>query len=153
MEKEIIRTITCPEDFCWLYFVGCLEMRLQTRTLSQEEFNQAMTFVHTGKFPPPHKVREWGPKPFEVIEKKYGVCTLRYMREHWHNDHKGETLVHVARIKTVPLLRGNPLLIRAESIQELKGGERLLIASNFHKYPLSPGDMVRIHGNVVAELM
>jgi hypothetical protein len=154
--KRTIPIPTKPEEFCWIYAVGCLGSRRDAHTLSNNEFDQAMKYITCKEYPPAHLIREWFPKPFTILEKNGQVCALEAMQEYWRVDHlefSQESPSYLTRIKNVNILSRSfePTFVHAHSIKKLPREERVLIAENIHGYELYSNDLVYIHGHVVAE--
>ena len=149
-----MKEIVTPEDFCWLYACGCLEMRLQAKTLSHNNYKTALWYLANGRFPRAEEVRAWFPKPFSLLEKDGITCTLEQMQNFWRVDHfdpREESPVCPGQIKTIHETGEGPELVRAEGLSLVSPKCTLLVASNMHRYLLRSGELVLIHGFVVAE--
>lgn len=150
-------TVT-PEMFCWQYSAGCLTDSLIKGYISQKEYDSAMMHCEMQTIPKPLEVRLWSPRPFAELEKNGEPCTLEMMQHYWRYLHRGtygkieESPVYVAKIITVDEARISAKEETAYSLIKLPGGGRILTAKNAHNLNLSFGDIVMIHGDIIAEL-
>lgn len=141
-----------PEKFCWLYAVGCLESRHSDGTLTNNEYNVAVTLAQQNKFPTPVQIRLWFPRPFERVESKTGngKCTLTDMQKYWREKHRSnteQTPVRKCRILSIP--KNKPVLLR--NLDHDYGDVDLMHAINIHNISLSVMDDVFIHAGIITE--
>ncbi len=141
-----------PEEFCWLYAIGCLESRHADGTLTENEYNEAVRLAQKNEFPTPVQVRLWFPKPFESAEEKTGNvrCTLTEMQNYWRVTHRNsseQTPVLKCRVLSIP--KGRSVLLR--NLDYAGKNVDLLNAINIHNIPLSVMDDVFVHTGIIAE--
>jgi len=150
-----MREPTTPEEFCWLYACGCLENRLQARTLTVEAFEEAQKHLADGTYPPPKKVRAWFPKPFRYLEGSGVRTTLREMLFYWRVTHHNETQmtpVYVAQvIQHVSIEKEGIEFIRLEILDSFKRNGSTIVAPNYHRYKLERNVLVYMHEFIIAE--
>ena len=144
-----------PEEFCWLYAVGCLEGRLTEKTLDHEDYLLALEYIKNCEIPPAVLIRQWFPKPFEKLEKDGVPCSLFEMMEYWRNRHKQNeyTPVHIGKITLITKILGSSALVRVSIHCTINGKQEQKkdVGLNLHNYDLEIDDVVFIHGTVVAE--
>jgi hypothetical protein len=146
------------EEFCWYYSAGCLKDSLEKGFITKQDFTTAMGYRRDQIIPKPREVRAWSPRPFRELEKNGKPCTLEMMQKYWRYLHRGEfgkieeSPTYVAKIITIDETRIHAREETQYSLIKLPGDSRILIAENFRKLSLEPGDLVNIHGDVIAEL-
>lgn len=148
-----------PEAFCWLYEVGCLDSRHHEGTLSNEEYFMALDFLFKGEVPPSEVIRKWFPKPFLKLEGElHRPCILEEMQDFWRNKHssKGEnTPVYLAEVLSVTEIADSHTFVRASVKKNVTHAHDLnaILAQDVHHLNPQEGELVYIHGAVVAELV
>ncbi len=147
---------TTPEQFCWLYAVGCLEYRHQEGSLEEEDYLMALEYLKCFEYPPSTLVRDWFPKPFEKIKEKDLPCTLEEMQNFWRKRHTVDdekTPVFYGKISSITTIPRSHTFVRIaiRRYVNLAHEEKSVVAQNLHGYDISIDDEVIIHGSIVAE--
>lgn len=141
---------TSPEEFCWLYAIACIELKRFEGTMSDLEYRLANEHLESGVYPPPDVIRRWFPKPFTRLEQNENTCSIERMQHYWrvlHQNKAENTPVRIGKVRLIGMSDSDSRFIKVD----IDGA--LFIVFNAHKYPLSYGDRVLIHGLCVAEPM
>lgn len=139
---------TSPEEFCWLYAIACIELKRFEGTMSDLEYRLANEHMESGTYPSPDLIRRWFPKPFTRLEHNGNPCTLKEMQHYWrvlHQNSAENTPVRIARVRLIGMGDSDPRFIKVDI------NDALHIVFNTHRYQLSYGERVLLHGVCIAE--
>ncbi len=139
---------TTPEEFCWLYAVACIELKRLDGTMNELAYILAHEHMESGVYPPPFLIRRWFPKPFERLEHTGVLCTLEKMQHYWrvlHQNSAENTPVRIGKVRLIGMGDTDARFIKVTI------DDTLHVVFNTHKYALSYGDRVLVHGLCIAE--
>ena len=101
-----VQTVHTPESFCWLYAIGCIDMREQEMMASGEHqisrgyFSHLRDCVTAGRKPSDDVIRRIFRRPFETLGED---CTLEQMMHYWRVAHQSPTeKTPVFKVQIVP---------------------------------------------------